>query len=126
MNDANIGQTFREMFHSSLGDNDLVLNCIFHVLLNLLSKGKSQGILIMSHFPIHAPSAAGCEWDEMAKEGNSCLEMCLSGEAVQVAYGNKDYTTGLCVFGRVLASLGQRRSMTHHLSSQKQNNGETE
>ncbi len=64
----------------------------------------------------------------MAQEGNSCLdclESCLSGEAVQVAYGNKDYAVGLCVFGRELASFGQRHRMTHHLCSEKQNNGGT-
>lgn len=64
----------------------------------------------------------------MAQEGNSCLyclELCLSGEAVQVAYGNKDYAAGLCVFGMGLASFGQRHRMTHHPSSEKQNNGKT-
>lgn len=49
---------------------------------------------------------SGMRWQR--KEICSYLEMCLSGEAVQVAYGNKDYTTGLCVFGRVLASLGPK------------------
>lgn len=44
---------------------------------------------------------------------------------VQVAYGNKDYAAGLCVFGTELASFGQRHSTTDHLSSQKQNNGDT-
>lgn len=71
MNDANTGQTSRGMLQSSLGDNDFVFNCIFHALLNLLTKGKR--ILITSHFPIHAPSAAGCEWDGMAEKGSLFL-----------------------------------------------------
>lgn len=60
----------------------------------------------------------------MAWEGNSCLyclESCLSEKAIQVAYGNKDYAVGLCVFGRELSSLGQRQSMRDHVTSQKQN-----
>lgn len=78
----------------------------------------------MSQFPIRAPSPAGCEWEGWQEEGNTCLyclEPCLRGAAGQVAYGNKDYAAGLCVFGRELSSLGQRRNMRDHVPSRKQN-----
>lgn len=57
-----------------------------------------------NHESVSRPCSKPCRvWvGGMAQEGNSCLdglESCLSGEAVQVAYGNKDCATRLCVFG---------------------------
>lgn len=78
----------------------------------------------MSQFPIRAPSPAGREGEGWQEEGNTCLyclESCLRGAAGQVAYGNKDYEAGLCVFGRELSSLGQRGTMRDHVPSRKQN-----
>lgn len=72
----------------------------------LVTMGKIQGLSkktknIMNQFPICCPSPAGCESEGRAQEGNSCLyclELGLSGEAVQVAYRNKDYIAGAVCF----------------------------
>lgn len=64
----------------------------------------------MSQFPIRAPNPAGCEWERWHRKetrASAAWNRAWCGEAVQVAYGNKDYAAGLCVFGRGLSSLGQ-------------------
>lgn len=98
------------------------------VWILLLTKGNSQGLFKKNknHESVSHPCSKPCRvWvGGMTQEGNTCLyclELCLSGEAVQVAYGNKDYAVRLCVFGRELSSLGQRQSMRDHVPSQKQN-----
>lgn len=96
--------------------------CIFQVRLNWLSEGKPWGLFHHKSVSRPCSSTAGCEWEEWHRK-----EMCLCREW-RACSGSlwEHYTMVLCVFGCVSASFGQRHSMTHCLSSIKQNAGGTE